>query len=137
MVVAGDPDGDGTGGCAAAYATGAGRGQVVNVAGDDKQHGSVCLFERLLDAGGVEQPEGDIKGFAEASVAVVMDVPAVHDGADPEPAVAITWIREAGVVAREHPAEGREARLSSSAWSEGSGSPQRDRQAAHRRRELP
>lgn len=70
----------------------------------------MCHFERLLDAGGIEQPEGDIQGFAEASVAVVMDVPAVHDGADPEPAVAITRIREAGVVAREQPAEGREGK---------------------------
>ena len=90
MVVAGDLNGDRAKSCAAGDATGAGRGQVVDVAGDDEQHGSVCHFERLLEAGGVEQPEGDIKGFAEASVVVVMNVPAVHDGADPEPTIAIT-----------------------------------------------
>src|ERR1043165_3993617 len=106
VVVAGDLNGDGTAGCVAGYATGAGRGQVADVAGDDEQHGSACWLECLLDAGGVEQPEGDVQGFAEASVVVVMNIPAVHDGADPEPAVAIIRVGEAGVVAREQPAEG-------------------------------
>ena len=54
VVVAGDPDGDGVGGCVPGYATGARPEQVVDVAGHDEQHGSVCHFEGLLDAGGVE-----------------------------------------------------------------------------------
>lgn len=41
-------------------------------------------FERRLDAGGVEQPEGDVQGFAEAPVVVVINVPGVHYEADPE-----------------------------------------------------
>jgi hypothetical protein len=41
-------------GCVPGYATGARHEQVVDVAGHDEQHGSVCHFERLLEAGGVE-----------------------------------------------------------------------------------
>jgi hypothetical protein len=62
-------------------------------------------FERRLDAGSVEQAEGNVQGFAEASVVVVVDVPCVHDDADLEPAVLFARIREASVVAGHTPAE--------------------------------
>ena len=65
-----------------------------------------AVLSASLTLGGVEQPEGDVQGFAEASVVVVMNIPAVHDGADPEPAVAIIRVGKAGVVAREQPVEG-------------------------------
>jgi len=44
----------------AGYAAGVRRDQVVDVAGDDEQDGALCRFERRLDAGGVEQAEGDV-----------------------------------------------------------------------------
>jgi hypothetical protein len=53
--------------------------------------------------------------FAEASVVVVMNVPGVHDGTDPDPEIAITRIREAGVVAASSRLKAGRAKLSSSA----------------------
>jgi hypothetical protein len=109
VVVAGDSNGDEARGCVAGgYATRAGHEQVVNVAGNDEQHGSACHFERRFDAEGVEQTEGDVQGFAERSVVVVTNVPGVHYDTDSEPAVTPARIREAGVVARQQPAESGE-----------------------------
>src|ERR1017187_3742615 len=107
-LVAGHLNGDEAGGRAAGYATAARRDQVVDVAGDDEQDGALCHFQRRLDAGGVEQPEGNVQGFAEASVVVVVDVPRLYDDADPEPAVPPARIREPGVVAGQKPAENRD-----------------------------
>lgn len=49
-------------------------------------------MERHLGAGGVEEPEGGIEWFAEASVVVVVDVPGVDDDADPRAAVPVSGL---------------------------------------------
>ena len=77
----------------------------VDVIGDDQGHRVSCGAERLLHAGGVEQAEGDIERFAEASVAIVLDFPGVHDDADPELVVPAAGAREAGVVVSQELAE--------------------------------
>jgi hypothetical protein len=105
VLVAGDLNGDRPGGSVAGYAGEARCDQVVDVAGDNEQDGHWCRFERRLEAGGIEQAEGNVQGFAEASIGVVVDVPGMHDDADPEPAVLPARIREAGVVAAHKPAE--------------------------------
>ena len=108
MLVAGDLNGDEAGGPVAGYAAAARRDQAVDVAGDNEQDGALCHFERRLDAGGVKKAERNVQGFAEASVVVVVDVPRMHDDADPEPAVPPARILEAGVVAGQKPAENRD-----------------------------
>ena len=45
----------------------------VDVPGDDQGQRVSCVAEHLLHTGGVEQAEGDVERFAEASVAVVVD----------------------------------------------------------------
>lgn len=70
----------------------------VDVAGDDQGQRVSCGAERLLDAGGIEEAEGDIEGFAEGSVAVVADFSGVHDDADPELAARAAGAGETGVV---------------------------------------
>ena len=44
----------------------------VDVFGDDQGQRGGCGAESLLHAGGVEEAEGDIEGFAETPVAVVI-----------------------------------------------------------------
>src|SRR5690242_19766610 len=56
----------------------------VDVFGDDQGQRGGYGAEGLLHAGGVEEAEGDIEGFAETSVAVVADFSGVHDDADAE-----------------------------------------------------
>src|ERR1700743_3429881 len=72
------------------------RDAAVDVAGDDENERAGRASERGLDAGSVEQAEGDVQRFTVASVVVVVDVPCVHDGADPE--LALAPVREAGVI---------------------------------------
>jgi hypothetical protein len=72
---------------------------MVDVLGDDEGQRVGCGAERLLYAGGVEQAEGDVERFAEASVAVVVDFSRVYDDADPELMVRAVGARGARVVA--------------------------------------
>src|SRR5580700_2758426 len=78
---------------------------LVDVAGDDQGQRVSSGTEGLLHAGGVEQAEGDVECFAEASVAVVVDFSGVHHGADAELVVRAAGAREAGVVAGQELAE--------------------------------
>src|SRR5260370_21496179 len=57
---------------------------LVDVTGDDQGQRVSCGAERLLYAWSVEQAEGDVECFAEASVAVVVDFSGVHHDADAE-----------------------------------------------------
>jgi tetratricopeptide (TPR) repeat protein len=78
----------------------------VDVFGDDQRSG--CGAECLLHAGGVEEEEGDIEGFAETSVAVVVDFSGVHDDTHAELAARAVGGREAGVVVGRELAECRD-----------------------------
>ncbi|HZR50964.1 MAG TPA: hypothetical protein VFB06_15785 [Streptosporangiaceae bacterium] len=53
----------------------------------------------------MKQPEGGIESFAGASVVIVVDVPYVDDDADPEAAILVAGMGEAGVVAGQELAE--------------------------------
>jgi hypothetical protein len=77
----------------------------VDVIGDDEGQRVSRGAERLLHAGGVEQAEGDVESFAEASVAVVVDFSGVQDDADAELPVQTVGSREAGVVIGQELAE--------------------------------
>ena len=63
----------------------------VDVPGDDQGRRVSCVAERLLHTGGVEQAEGDVERFAEASVAVVVDFSRMYDDADAELLVSLTF----------------------------------------------
>lgn len=71
---------------------------------DDRER-AMRGFECHLGAGGVEQPEGGIECFAEASVVIVVNVPGVDDDADPETAILVARMGQAGVVAGQELAE--------------------------------
>ena len=77
----------------------------VDVPGDDQGQRVSCSAEHFLDAGGVEQAEGDVECFAEAAVAVVVDFSGVHDDADPELLVQPVGTRGVGVVVGQELAE--------------------------------
>jgi hypothetical protein len=79
-----------------------------DVFGDDLGQRGGCGPERLLHAGGVEEAEGDIEGFAEASVAVAADFSGVHDDADAELVARAVGGGEAGVVVGQEVAECRD-----------------------------
>lgn len=50
---------------------------------DDESQRVGCGAECFLHAGGVEQAEGDVERFAEASIAVVVDFSRVYDDTHP------------------------------------------------------
>ena len=47
--------------------------RLVDVTGDDEQERAMRRLERRLDAGSIEQAEGNVQRFAEGSVVVVVD----------------------------------------------------------------
>lgn len=56
----------------------------VDLIGDDQGQRGSRGSECLLDAGGIKEAKGDVKGFTEASVVVVMDYSGMYHDADPE-----------------------------------------------------
>lgn len=78
---------------------------LVDVAGDDQGQRVSCGTEGFLHAGGVEQAEGDVECFAEASVGVIVDFSGVYHDADAELVVRAAGAREAGVVVGQELAE--------------------------------
>ena len=61
--------------------------------------------ERLLNAGCIEEAEGDVEGFTEASVVVVVDFSGVYDDADAELLMQASSGRETSVVVGQELAE--------------------------------
>jgi hypothetical protein len=108
VLMPGDLNGDGAQCCMAGYAATARGDWAVDLGGGNEQNGARRCLECCLDGGGVEQAEGDVQGFAETSVVVVVDVPRVHHDADPELAVLSARMQEAGVAAGQKLPENRE-----------------------------